>query len=483
MPDRSTPGAGARGITGYSTYVPKYRLSRSEIAAAVGSVGRGSRSVASYDEDTTSMGVEAGRRVLTTVGYRPTTLWFATSAPAYADKVNATAIHAALGLDSDVGSYDLGANVRSGAAALLAAHRDGGVAVLSDIRGGRVGSPDESAGGDAASAFTFGDEGLIAELLGSASVTEEFLDRWRIPGNAGSTTWEERFGEGEYVRIAESVVTDVLKSAGLSEGEVSAYAVVGPNARAVRSVSAAMGRRTAAPAPHTDLASELGNAGAAQIGLATADLLDRAQPDEVILVVSVADGADAFLWRTTDLVASPRRHRPVREAIGGGMPVAYPTYLLWRGLVERDAPRRPDPVRPSAPFAARDARYKFAFAGGKCTECGTVQFPLPRICLKCRAADSFDLVSAAGSRATVATYTVDRLAFTPSPPLISAVLDLAEGGRVQCELTDVDPARVAVGDTVELTFRRLLTAEGIHNYFWKAAPILSESSADLSERG
>jgi hypothetical protein len=27
---------------------------------------------------------------------------------------------------------------------------------------------------------------------------------------------------------------------------------------------------------------------------------------------------------------------------------------------------------------------------------------------------------------------------------------------------------VAVGKKVEMTFRRLFTADGIHNYFWKA---------------
>jgi hypothetical protein len=30
---------------------------------------------------------------------------------------------------------------------------------------------------------------------------------------------------------------------------------------------------------------------------------------------------------------------------------------------------------------------------------------------------------------------------------------------------------VKIGDRVELTFRRLYTANGIHNYFWKARPI------------
>jgi uncharacterized OB-fold protein len=73
--------------------------------------------------------------------------------------------------------------------------------------------------------------------------------------------------------------------------------------------------------------------------------------------------------------------------------------------------------------------------------------------------------------ATIATFTVDRLAYSLSPPVVAAVIDFEGGGRFQCELTDVDPASVAIGQKVEMTFRRLFTADGIHNYFWKARPI------------
>jgi hypothetical protein len=37
-------------------------------------------------------------------------------------------------------------------------------------------------------------------------------------------------------------------------------------------------------------------------------------------------------------------------------------------------------------------------------------------------------------------------------------------------MTDVDPATVAVGDRVEMTFRLISTTRGIRNYFWKARP-------------
>ena len=72
--------------------------------------------------------------------------------------------------------------------------------------------------------------------------------------------------------------------------------------------------------------------------------------------------------------------------------------------------------------------------------------------------------------ASIATFTVDRLAFSPSPPMVVAVLDFEGGGRFQSEMTDVDPGAVKIGDRVSMTFRRLITAGGVHNYFWKAKP-------------
>jgi uncharacterized OB-fold protein len=47
----------------------------------------------------------------------------------------------------------------------------------------------------------------------------------------------------------------------------------------------------------------------------------------------------------------------------------------------------------------------------------------------------------------------------------------SDGRRQPLELTDVDPDDLKVGDKVEMTFRKLSTADGIHNYFWKAKPI------------
>jgi uncharacterized OB-fold protein len=58
-----------------------------------------------------------------------------------------------------------------------------------------------------------------------------------------------------------------------------------------------------------------------------------------------------------------------------------------------------------------------------------------------------------------------------SPPITFAGVDFDGGGRHPVELTDVDVDSLQIGDRVEMTFRKLFTADDIHNYFWKARPV------------
>jgi uncharacterized OB-fold protein len=178
--------------------------------------------------------------------------------------------------------------------------------------------------------------------------------------------------------------------------------------------------------------------------------------------VSLADGADVLLLRTTDALAGWRPSRPIAAQLGAGAPVAYGTYLAWRGYLPVEPPRRPGPARPSAPAADRNRAWKFGFVGSE-AEAGEVHLPPAPGDARPR-----PMADAVG---TVVTSTVDRLAYSPSPPVVFAVVDFDGGGRLPVELTDVDAAGVAIGDRVEMTFRRLFTADGVHNYFWKARPL------------
>jgi hydroxymethylglutaryl-CoA synthase len=491
-PSSIQPGRYPRtGIVGYHAYLPGYRLERSEIAAAIGSTARGVRCVAGYDEDSTTLGVAAA--VPAVRGREPAvgSLWFATTDPVYADKTNATAIHAALDLQPGIIAADLGASLRSGIAALLVAVRDGGLAVLADRRGGPAGGADEREGADAAAAFLFGAEDPLADVLCTASVTAEFIDRWREPGAQDGAAWEERFGEQRYTELARQLLarlagagaatgTGTGTGARVELGDIRRFAVTGSNARAVRSVAKIVQEATGARLEGAGLADLIGNAGAAQAGLALADLLDAARAGETLLLISLADGADALVLRATEAIAVGRGE-PLRAQFDRGVTIGYPQYLVWRERLAAERPRRPDPDRPSAPFAWRNRRYKLSMTGGQCGKCGAVQFPLPRVCYQCHAADDFEPVAASSQTGRIVTFTVDRLAFSPSPPLVSAIVAFELGGRLQCELTDVR-GPIQVGDEVVPTFRRGATVGGIRNYSWKARPVYPTTTPDAAAR-
>jgi hydroxymethylglutaryl-CoA synthase len=474
------------GLIAYGAYVPHHRLRRSEIGATLGGRGgRGTRAVASYDEDTVSMGVEAARlaRRGLPAGGRPLRVLFATADPPYLDKSNANIVHAALDLDRSALAVDMVGSVRSGAGALVLAaeSRTPTLAVLSDIRTGLPGGADERDGGDAAAAFVFGDGGegapVIAEVLAQASTTGEFLDRWRLPGARASRVWEERFGEHAYGPLADAAFADALKRAGMTPDDVDVLVAAGAHGRAVRSFARGAGVDRVADGLH----DTVGDSGTAHAGLVLADVLDRAEPGQTIAVVVLADGATAFVLRTTEALAGRRPARSVADQIAAGDDgLRYASFLTWRGFLDREPPRRPDPVGPAAPPSRRTASYKYGFTGSRCAECGTVHLPAVRVCVSCHAVDRMAPQPMAEVPGTVATYTIDRLAYSPSPPVVAAVVDFDGGGRFSCELTDVDPDAVAIGDRVEMTFRRLVTAGGVHNYFWKAKPqrgLASQKSA------
>lgn len=473
------------GIVSWGVYLPFWRLQRSAIGLALGSpAGRGARRVASYDEDTTTMAVEASRRALRALdGERPGDVFFATPAPAYLDKTNAAAMLPALDLDTATGCYDVIGSVRSGvaatrSAAALAADRPA-LAVMSDLRTGAAGGSEERDSGDGAVAIVFGDESsgsIAATPIGRGVATAEFLDRWRTPGESTSKIWEERFGQEVAVPLVEAAMTDALKQASLGADAVDHLIVAGLHSRAVAAARGALG--VAREAIVADRIDTTGNLGAAHAWFLLADVLDRAAPGDVIAVVVVADGADVVLYEVQPGIEAVRARRAaagllsVEELVALGRDdLPYTRFLTWRGALDREPPRRPDPERPGAPATWRSTGWKGSFEASVCDTCGFVHLPPTRVCLKCRAIDEMTRRRLADVRGRIATFTIDHLGYSMSPPIVGAVVDFEGGGRYRCEMTDVDPEAVAIGTEVEMTFRRLNVAETVNNYFWKARPI------------
>ena len=451
-------------LVSYATYLPSGRLAPTDIG---GRAGGPDRVVASFDEDSTTMAVEAGALALHRVELPspPATVVLATTSPAYADKTNAVAVHAALGLPHDVFCADLAGGGRSSVAALFLAARAGGIALMSDVRVGRPGSEDEKLGGDGAAAFVFADAAEqvgagIAEIIGTASVSAEFLDRWRDPRSAFGEQWEERFGAERYTPLLREAAAAALASAGIES--VDHVVVAGPNSGITRRAA------TLVPGVVSTTTSPIGHSGAADLGIALAAALDGAVPDQTILVLSAVDGCDALVMRTLPGLAQLGARPSVAEQRSSGTEVRYLDYLSWRGLLDKQPPRRPEPDRPAGPPSSRSVAWKFALTGSRCTECSFLHLPPARVCRRCGSTDAMRAESVRATPGTVVTSTVDRLAYSPSPPMVEVVVDFDGGGRATLEVADADAGGVEVGARVTPAFRRLFTAGGVHNYFWKA---------------
>lgn len=454
-----------KSLLGYGAYLPRYRLPGRDLG-----LRRGDRVVASFDEDSTTMAVAAAAAAID--GHpAPDRVHFATSSPAYADKTNATALHAALGLPQSAFAADLCGTGRSTIAAWQMASQAGGLAVAADVRIGRPGSVDEKTGGDGAAAVLFGDGDGLADVLGGTSLTEEFLDRWRLPLARTGQQWEERFGALRYGDLVAAAVSRTLDAAGMSS--VDHVALACPNTAVVkRAATMVKGERSTVTSP-------IGHSGAADALIALAAVLDTAAAGESILVISAVDGCDTVLLRTTEALTRARQPHPVAVQRGNGLDVDHLRYLSWRGLVELEPPRRPEPERPAAPPSSRALGWKFGFTGTCCKACGFTHLPPMGVCRNCGSTENMVDVPVAGKGGRIATYTVDRLAYSPSPPVVQAVVDIDGGGRCTLEVADAEPDRLAVGARVEFTFRRLFTAGEVHDYFWKARlaePMAEEES-------
>ncbi len=242
------------------------------------------------------------------------------------------------------------------------------------------------------------------------------------------------------------------------------------HARAVRGIAGRLGASKAAMAD--DLAATVGNTGTAQAALLLTNAIETAEPGQVIALVVLADGVDVLLFRTTDalgVVPPGALGRARRSPTAARSPTASSSRGAAASRSSRPAAPSPSASRRRCRAAARSGSTRSSARAT--TSTNELHLPPARISRVGDAVD--DMVPAPMSEVegTIALFTIDRIAFSLSPPITFAVVDFDGGGRHPVELTDVDVDTLAIGDRVEMTFRKLFTADDIHNYFWKARPV------------
>jgi uncharacterized OB-fold protein len=81
------------------------------------------------------------------------------------------------------------------------------------------------------------------------------------------------------------------------------------------------------------------------------------------------------------------------------------------------------------------------------------------------------------SDGTIFTYTtieVPPSQFKDAAPYVVAIVELADGTKIMCQMTDCDPAKLEIGQKVKLEFRRVQThgEHGVLSYGYKAVPAI-----------
>jgi hydroxymethylglutaryl-CoA synthase len=462
------------GITAHGAYVPKARLPRELIAAEWGghSMG-GEKAVANHDEDSLTLAVGAALNCCPSgEAHDLDGVLFASTTAPYREKQLAATIATVLDCREDLRTSDVTDSLRAATTALLLALdqvKAGARRVLvaaGDCRTPEPDSMNEQSNGDGGAAVVVGSEDVIAEVVETVSLSDEFLGSFRTDEQAYAKSFPGFDMKAGYGRQLAAAMKAILTRAKVAPDQLAAVVIAGPNPRAPQGVARGFGIDAKKQLADT-LWAVLGDVGCAQPLLMLSAVLERAQPGDLILVVGVGDGADALLLRATELVG---RFRP-KVGVGAQIEVkrtlpSYGKYLRFRRLVKKEAPSQ----ALSTPVVLfRDRKQLLPFYGGRCKACGTVQYPQHRVCIECSDRSGLEPVKLQRT-GKVFTYVVDHVADSPDSPVASAVIDLDGGGRVLMEITDCAHDKVEIDMPVELTFRRYHDGFGMKNYFWKARP-------------
>ncbi|MGC8517802.1 MAG: OB-fold domain-containing protein [Steroidobacteraceae bacterium] len=481
-------------IVSCGLYVPHLRLERARIAEALAWMGpmdsgapAGFRAICSWDEDSLTMAVEAGRDCLAAVAPStavPASVTLASTTLPFADRSNATVVAGALDLPESIRSSDRSGSLRAATTALAELAERGerapSLLIASDARLARPGSAQEMQFGAGAAAVLITSDpdtvGLapVADILAAQSLTADFVDHYRMSTERFDYALENRWIRDEGImKLVGQTICRALAQAGLSAGDVD-YLVMPGAPGTVRQIAEATGLGSARL--QSNLHESCGDTGTAHPLLMLAGALGAARPGQRIVLVGFGQGVDALVLVAAQ-GAGTRAGTPIGAILERGTPEPhYTRYLAHCGLLEPHFGMRAErESRTAHTVAWRKRRQTTAFVGGMCRECGTVQFPKSRICVnpQCRRLDTQEDHRLADTIGRVKTFTEDWQAYSPRPPYVYGNVELQAGGNLLMEFADLDPGELAVGDQVRFVFRikdfdRL---RAYRRYFWKAKKV------------
>jgi hydroxymethylglutaryl-CoA synthase len=337
------------GIVGCGVYIPRLRIKREEYQRVWGHSSRWveEKSVADFDEDAITMGVEAASNALRNAkadAAEIDAVYFASTSAPYAEKQNASTIATALGCRSDIATADITSSTKSGTSALLSCldfvnSGRGSVALvvaadcpLSDPTGML-----EHQLGAAAAAMIVGAERVRWLVEGSYSIVSESLgERFRRDGESYVTTIDlGSYHESVLREVITSCVGGVMQKLHHSSEDYDFLVLGGIDAGKALELSKKLGFEDG-KITRGMISTKVGDAGAASSLLALSKVLESTLIGQQVILCSYGAGAGA----DTISLTAREEVRPTAEAryedyLTKKEYIDYTTYIKLRKILAR----------------------------------------------------------------------------------------------------------------------------------------------------
>lgn len=345
------------GIVGYGVYIPRYRIKVEEIAKVWGTeaqrIKQGllveEKSVPGPDEDTATIAVEAARNAVKRAGIKAVdigAIYVGSESHPYAVKPTATIVAEAIEATPNLTAADFEFACKAGTAGIQTCMGEVGadmikygMAIGADTSQGAPGDALEYTAAAGGAAFIIGKNGgeTIASIDGTFSYTTDTPDFWRremrpYPRHGGRFT-----GKPAYFKHVLSASHGLLRKLKLTPQDFAYVVFHQPNGKFPLQAAAELGfsKEQAATGLLTPI---IGNTYSAASMMGLAAVLDKAKPNDRILVVSYGSGAgsDAFSITVKDAIESKRDVVPkTADYIKKKVYIDYSTYAKYKKLLVR----------------------------------------------------------------------------------------------------------------------------------------------------
>jgi len=310
------------GIVGYGSYVPAYRIKTGTIAEQWGddaaTIERGlmlsEKTVPGLDEDTITISIEAAKNALKRARIDPKKIgavYIGSESHPYAVKPSGTVLIDAIGIGPDVHVADFEFACKAGAEAMFVSYShvksgnmEYSMGIGADTSQGAPGDALEYSASAGGSAFIFGKENVLAEVVDTHSFTSDTPDFWRreymhYPRHGGRFT-----GEPAYFEHILSASRALLEKSGHKASDFAYGVFHMPNGKFPLKAGKILGF-TNEQMKQGWVVNKMGNtySGSSPTGLSA--VLDIIKPGEKVFMCSFGSGAgsDSFIFQATDKIS------------------------------------------------------------------------------------------------------------------------------------------------------------------------------------